>query len=67
MMVLGTQPSRFLTLSDFEAFADAAEEFHPHIRFYATFNPKVRRKTSSNTDMESWRAKFGRGSLTAAC
>uniref|UniRef100_H3CR66 Calsequestrin n=1 Tax=Tetraodon nigroviridis TaxID=99883 RepID=H3CR66_TETNG len=25
----------------FEAFADAAEEFHPHIRFYATFNPKV--------------------------
>lgn len=28
-------------ISDFEAFADAAEEFHPHIKFYATFNPKV--------------------------
>lgn len=27
--------------SDFEAFADAAEEFHPHIKFYATFNTKV--------------------------
>ncbi|PWA17472.1 hypothetical protein CCH79_00011434 [Gambusia affinis] len=25
----------------FEAFADAAEEFHPHIKFFATFNPKV--------------------------
>uniref|UniRef100_A0A3Q4MYS1 Calsequestrin n=1 Tax=Neolamprologus brichardi TaxID=32507 RepID=A0A3Q4MYS1_NEOBR len=25
----------------FDAFADAAEEFHPHILFYATFNPKV--------------------------
>lgn len=36
-----TRPICFLTLSDFEAFADAAEEFHPHIRFYATFNPKV--------------------------
>lgn len=30
-----------LYISDFEAFADAAEEFHPHILFYATFNPKV--------------------------
>uniref|UniRef100_A0A8C6WV67 Calsequestrin n=1 Tax=Neogobius melanostomus TaxID=47308 RepID=A0A8C6WV67_9GOBI len=26
---------------NFEAFADAAEEFHPHIKFFATFNPKV--------------------------
>uniref|UniRef100_A0A665X9F1 Calsequestrin n=1 Tax=Echeneis naucrates TaxID=173247 RepID=A0A665X9F1_ECHNA len=25
----------------FEAFADAAEEFHPHIRFFATFSPKL--------------------------
>uniref|UniRef100_A0AAQ4S8Z8 Calsequestrin n=1 Tax=Gasterosteus aculeatus aculeatus TaxID=481459 RepID=A0AAQ4S8Z8_GASAC len=25
----------------FEAFADAAEEFHPHIKFFATFSPKV--------------------------
>uniref|UniRef100_A0A8C7X9Q4 Calsequestrin n=1 Tax=Oryzias sinensis TaxID=183150 RepID=A0A8C7X9Q4_9TELE len=25
----------------FEAFADAAEEFHPHIKFFATFNSKV--------------------------
>uniref|UniRef100_A0AAQ5YIE1 Calsequestrin n=1 Tax=Amphiprion ocellaris TaxID=80972 RepID=A0AAQ5YIE1_AMPOC len=25
----------------FEAFADAAEEFHPHIKFFATFNAKV--------------------------
>uniref|UniRef100_A0A7N6AMD7 Calsequestrin n=1 Tax=Anabas testudineus TaxID=64144 RepID=A0A7N6AMD7_ANATE len=25
----------------FEAFVDAAEEFHPHIQFFATFNPKV--------------------------
>uniref|UniRef100_A0AAX7W2S7 Calsequestrin n=1 Tax=Astatotilapia calliptera TaxID=8154 RepID=A0AAX7W2S7_ASTCA len=25
----------------FEAYADAAEEFHPHILFYATFSPKV--------------------------
>lgn len=28
-------------ISDFEAFADAAEEFHPHIKFFATFSPKV--------------------------
>lgn len=28
-------------ISDFEAFADAAEEFHPHISFFATFNAKV--------------------------
>lgn len=39
-----TQPIRFLTVSDFEAFADAAEEFHPHIYFYATFNPKVSKR-----------------------
>lgn len=39
-----TPLSRCLTLSDFEAFADAAEEFHPHIRFYATFNTKVSQK-----------------------
>lgn len=31
----------FCAISDFEAFADAAEEFHPHIKFYATFNAKV--------------------------
>lgn len=29
-------------ISDFDAFADAAEEFHPHIKFYATFSPKVK-------------------------
>ena len=28
-------------ISDFEAFVDAAEEFHPHIYFFATFNAKV--------------------------
>uniref|UniRef100_A0A673BNP2 Calsequestrin n=1 Tax=Sphaeramia orbicularis TaxID=375764 RepID=A0A673BNP2_9TELE len=28
----------------FEAFADAAEEFHPHIKFFATFNAKVARE-----------------------
>lgn len=28
-------------ISDFEAFADAAEEFHPHVKFFATFSPKV--------------------------
>lgn len=28
-------------ISDFEAFADAAEEFHPHIKFFATFSAKV--------------------------
>lgn len=28
-------------ISDYEAFVDAAEEFHPHIKFFATFNPKV--------------------------
>lgn len=32
-------------ISDFEAFADAAEEFHPHIKFFATFSTKV-----SNSD-----------------
>uniref|UniRef100_A0A8C5HF14 Calsequestrin n=1 Tax=Gouania willdenowi TaxID=441366 RepID=A0A8C5HF14_GOUWI len=26
---------------NFEAYADAAEEFHPHIKFYATFSAKV--------------------------
>uniref|UniRef100_A0A673BKT8 Calsequestrin n=1 Tax=Sphaeramia orbicularis TaxID=375764 RepID=A0A673BKT8_9TELE len=30
--------------SNFEAFADAAEEFHPHIKFFATFNAKVARE-----------------------
>ena len=28
-------------ISDFEAYVDAAEEFHPHIKFFATFSPKV--------------------------
>lgn len=37
---LMTRPAKCL-ISDFEAFADAAEEFHPHMKFYATFNPKV--------------------------
>lgn len=32
------------SISDFEAFADAAEEFHPHIKFFATFSPKVSNK-----------------------
>lgn len=31
-------------ISDFEAFADAAEEFHPHIKFFATFNSKVSKR-----------------------
>jgi len=31
-------------ISDFLAFADAAEEFHPHIKFFATFSPKVSKK-----------------------
>lgn len=31
-------------ITDFEAFADAAEEFHPHIKFYATFNSKVNKR-----------------------
>ena len=28
-------------ISDFEAFADCADEFHPNVKFFATFNPKV--------------------------
>lgn len=27
---------------DFHAFEDAAEEFHPHIKFFATFSAKVK-------------------------
>lgn len=26
---------------DFIEYDDAAEEFHPFVKFYATFNPKV--------------------------
>lgn len=26
---------------DYDAYEDAAEEFHPHIKFFATFSPKV--------------------------
>lgn len=33
-----------VTFSDFLAFADAAEEFHPDIQFFATFNAKVNDK-----------------------
>ncbi|KAJ7307162.1 hypothetical protein JRQ81_009147 [Phrynocephalus forsythii] len=35
-----------LCLSDFKAFEDAAEEFHPYISFYATFDSKVAKKLS---------------------
>lgn len=50
------KPIRPLQISDFEAFADAAEEFHPHVKFYATFNPKVSKRHCAMTDTVRWGA-----------
>ena len=33
--------SLFGLLSDYVEYEDAAEEFHPFIKFFATFDPKV--------------------------
>ena len=38
---------------DFIEYDDAAEEFHPFVKFYATFDPKV----STSISKESDRAK----------
>lgn len=37
----GTDPL-WLSFPDYKAYIDAAEEFHPYIPFFATFDSKVR-------------------------
>ena len=34
---------------DFIEYDDAAEEFHPFVKFYATFDPKVRTSISKES------------------
>lgn len=38
----------FLQFSDYEAFKEAAEQFQPYIKFFATFEKSVSLKNNTN-------------------
>lgn len=56
--------TRVYKISEFEVFDDAAEEFHPHIKFYATFNPKVSTDKWVLSDVYSNSLEVGDGQKT---
>lgn len=41
----------FLSSSDYEAFKEAAEQFQPYIKFFATFEKSVSNKQTNKTDI----------------